>query len=60
MTPRPTRPLAVGVQLPEVERPVGWEELRAMAILAEEVGFDSVWVGDHLLYRPEAGPPVGP
>lgn len=39
---------------------MGWEELRAMAILAEEVGFDSVWVGDHLLYRPEAGPPVGP
>jgi len=31
-----------------------------MAILAEQVGFDSVWVGDHLLYRPADGPPVGP
>ncbi|MCJ7726807.1 MAG: LLM class flavin-dependent oxidoreductase [Acidimicrobiia bacterium] len=60
MTSRSNRPLAVGVQLPEVEREVGWEELRAMAVLAEEVGFDSVWVGDHLLYRPAEGPPVGP
>ncbi|HVM31349.1 MAG TPA: LLM class flavin-dependent oxidoreductase [Candidatus Limnocylindrales bacterium] len=45
------RPLKVGLQLPETERVVGWTELRAMAVLAEEVGFDSLWVGDHLLYR---------
>ena len=54
------RPLAVGVQLPEVEREVRWPELKQMAHLAEAVGFDSVWVGDHLLYRPESGPPTGP
>lgn len=53
--------LRVGVQLPEVERRVGWAEHRAMATAAEEVGFDSIWVGDHLLYRadgerPERGP----
>lgn len=47
------RPLRVGVQLPEVERPVSWIELRDIAQTAEEVGFDSVWVGDHLLYREE-------
>lgn len=47
------RPLRIGVQLPEVEREVRWPELRAMALLAEEVGFDSLWVGDHLLYRSE-------
>jgi len=47
------------VQLPEVERPVRWAELREMARTAEEVGFDSLWVGDHLLYpRPEGS--VGP
>jgi alkanesulfonate monooxygenase SsuD/methylene tetrahydromethanopterin reductase-like flavin-dependent oxidoreductase (luciferase family) len=45
------RPLKVGVQLPEVERVVRWPELRQMARTAEEVGFDSLWVGDHLLYR---------
>jgi alkanesulfonate monooxygenase SsuD/methylene tetrahydromethanopterin reductase-like flavin-dependent oxidoreductase (luciferase family) len=45
------RALKVGVQLPEVERVVRRDELRAMARAAEAVGFDSIWVGDHLLYR---------
>ncbi len=54
-----TRPLRVGVQLPEVEREVPWPEYRAMARVAEEVGFDSIWVGDHLLYR-ENGKLTGP
>ncbi len=53
------RPLRVGVQLPEVERPVRWPELREMARTAEDVGFDTLWVGDHLLYRSPEGP-VGP
>ena len=52
MIPRqPGRPLGVGIQLPEVEREVRWPELRAIARTAEQAGFDSVWVGDHLLYR---------
>jgi alkanesulfonate monooxygenase SsuD/methylene tetrahydromethanopterin reductase-like flavin-dependent oxidoreductase (luciferase family) len=47
----------VGIQLPEVEREVRRDELAAMARAAEECGFDSVWVGDHLLYRgPDRGP----
>ena len=52
------RRLRVGVQLPEVERDVRWPEYRAMAWAAEAAGFDSIWVGDHLLYRdpPERGP----
>ncbi|MFN2589180.1 MAG: LLM class flavin-dependent oxidoreductase [Actinomycetota bacterium] len=45
------RPLLVGVQLPEVERVVRWPELRDMARAAEDAGFDSMWIGDHLLYR---------
>ncbi|MDP9326764.1 MAG: LLM class flavin-dependent oxidoreductase [Actinomycetota bacterium] len=45
------RPLKVGIQLPEVERVVPWSELREMARAAEEIGLDSLWVGDHLLYR---------
>jgi len=49
------RPLRVGVQLPEVERVVRWPELQAMARAAEAVGFDSIWVGDHLLYRAPGG-----
>lgn len=51
--------LKVGVQLPEVEREVRWPELREMARTAEDVGFDSLWVGDHLLYRRPDGN-VGP
>jgi alkanesulfonate monooxygenase SsuD/methylene tetrahydromethanopterin reductase-like flavin-dependent oxidoreductase (luciferase family) len=54
------RPLRVGVQLPEVERDVRWPELVAMARAAEEVGFDSVWLGDHLLYRGDDRPESGP
>ena len=50
-----SRPLAVGVQLPEVERQVTWPEMRDMALAAEEVGFDAIWLGDHLLYRGPEG-----
>lgn len=45
------------MQLPEVERDIGWRELADMARAAEASGLDSVWVGDHLLYRE---PPRGP
>jgi probable F420-dependent oxidoreductase len=50
----------VGVQLPEVEREVRWPELAAMARAAEETGFDSVWLGDHLLYRGDGRLERGP
>jgi alkanesulfonate monooxygenase SsuD/methylene tetrahydromethanopterin reductase-like flavin-dependent oxidoreductase (luciferase family) len=52
--------MKVGVQLPEVERDVRWPELRALALAAEESGFDSLWVGDHLLYRGDGRPERGP
>jgi len=54
------RPLRVGVQLPEVEREVRWPEYLAMARRAEELGFDSLWLGDHLLYRFADGTSRGP
>ena len=50
----------VGVQLPEVEREVRWPELVAMARAAEAAGFDSIWVGDHMLYRGDGRPERGP
>jgi probable F420-dependent oxidoreductase len=43
-----------------VERVVRRDELAAMARAAEECGFDSVWVGDHLLYRGDGRPERGP
>src|SRR3954469_23700238 len=54
------RPLRVGIQLPEVEREVRWPEYVAMARAAEEAGFDSIWVGDHLLYRDDDRAERGP
>ena len=54
------RPLRVGIQLPEVEREVRWPEIARLASLAEEVGLDSVWVGDHYLYRGDGRPERGP
>ena len=55
-----TRPCKIGVQLPEVERFVTWPELIAMAQEAEAVGFDSIWLGDHLLYDLPDGSIRGP
>lgn len=55
-----SRPCRVGVQLPEVERPVGWPELFSMARTAEAAGLDSLWLGDHLLYDLPGGITRGP
>ena len=54
------RPCRVGVQLPEVERFVPWPEYVAMARTAEAVGFDGIWLGDHLLYDLPGGVTRGP
>jgi probable F420-dependent oxidoreductase len=54
------RPLRVGIQLPEVERDVRWPEYVAIARAAEDGGFDSIWMGDHLLYRDDGRPERGP
>jgi probable F420-dependent oxidoreductase len=55
-----TRRCKIGVQLPEVEWEVPWPELIAMARAAENVGFDSIWLGDHLLYDLPGVGPRGP
>jgi alkanesulfonate monooxygenase SsuD/methylene tetrahydromethanopterin reductase-like flavin-dependent oxidoreductase (luciferase family) len=52
--------MKVGIQLPEVERVVRRDEVAAIARAAEECGFDSLWVGDHLLYRGDGRPERGP
>lgn len=59
-TATPHRPLKVGVQLPEVEREVRWPELLDMTRAIEDLGYDSVWVGEHLLYRFADRPARGP
>ncbi len=49
-------PLQLGVQLPEIEWRPSWSEVEQMAITAEAVGFDSLWLGDHLVYDTPDGP----
>jgi probable F420-dependent oxidoreductase len=58
--PSPSPALRVGIQLPEVEREVRWPEYVAMARRAEDVCFDTLWLGDHLLYRLADGSARGP
>jgi alkanesulfonate monooxygenase SsuD/methylene tetrahydromethanopterin reductase-like flavin-dependent oxidoreductase (luciferase family) len=53
-TMRPKRPLKVGLNLPTVEgamagQTAGWADLLALGQRAEALGFDSLWVPDHLL-----------
>jgi len=52
------RPLKVGAFIPVVKREMDGDSPRgadvlAMARIAEAVGFDSVWVPDHLLIHDE-------
>jgi alkanesulfonate monooxygenase SsuD/methylene tetrahydromethanopterin reductase-like flavin-dependent oxidoreductase (luciferase family) len=56
-----TRPLKIGLVLVLFEDPatgvrVPWSEIRRRALWAEEIGFDTVWVPDELLFKPNAGP----
>ena len=60
----PQRPLKVGILLPVAEyrfagRTPRWSDLLAIARVAEDAGFDSLWVVDHLLVRAPGQPPEG-
>lgn len=53
------RPLKLGLILPEAEGDLGgrtprWNDYVEMSSLAEDIGLDSIWFVDHLLYRGEA------
>ena len=59
------RPLGVGLGLPDSEGMMAgatarWNDLAAYARRGEEIGFDSVWVEDHLLFRFEGKATEGP
>ena len=59
------RPLKVGLFLPFAEqqhdgKSPRWSDFATLATLAEDIGFDSLWVPDHLLFRFEGQPTRGP
>ena|SRR5689334_22049590 len=63
-SPATRRPLKVGLFLPFLEGSMGgatarWSDLLAMTRRAEEVGFDSVWTGDHMIFQLADLGPVG-
>src|SRR3954452_15568383 len=51
--------LRTGEQSKPAGRVVGWGEIREMSVMAEAVGFDTIWVADHLIMR-NAGSVVMP
>lgn len=58
------RPLKVGIELPIAEDKgrhgtPRWPAIAEMARRAEAVGFDSIWLEDHLLFRHEGRPAQG-
>ena len=55
------RRMKLGLVLPMLEAPAGgekhdWESIRRMAQRAEELGFDTVWIPDELLWRVDEWP----
>ncbi len=46
-------------EVKELGRAPSYAEIRETALRAEELGFDSLWLYDHLLYRDEGEPTVG-
>jgi alkanesulfonate monooxygenase SsuD/methylene tetrahydromethanopterin reductase-like flavin-dependent oxidoreductase (luciferase family) len=60
----PRRPLKVGVTVPVPEGELAggtarWADFLEFARVAEDVGFDSLWVPDHLLWREDDGATLG-
>ncbi len=47
------------VEHKELRRAYSYQKTREFAQQAEEAGFDSLWLYDHLLYRPEGGNTIG-
>jgi alkanesulfonate monooxygenase SsuD/methylene tetrahydromethanopterin reductase-like flavin-dependent oxidoreductase (luciferase family) len=59
----PARPLKIGLVLVPFEGMTGhahrWADLVALARRAEAIGFDSVWIPDHLIFRNPGEEPMG-
>lgn len=59
-----TRTLEIGLVLPMGDsfvdgQTVRWTTIRDLSVRAEEIGFDTVWTADELLWRPEGRPVQG-
>ena len=49
--------MKLGIHLPHIGRKAGPENIRRVAVLAEEVGLDDVWVSEHIIVPKDAAYP---
>jgi probable F420-dependent oxidoreductase len=52
--------MQLGIHLPHIGRKAGPDSIRRAAIQAEELGFDDVWVSEHIIVPKDAGYPPSP
>jgi len=52
--------MQLGIHLPHIGRKAGPENIRRAAIQAEEVGFDDVWVSEHIIVPKDSTYPPSP
>jgi probable F420-dependent oxidoreductase len=52
--------MQIGIHLPHIGRKAGPEAIRRAAVQAEEIGFDDVWVSEHIIVPKDGGYPPSP
>jgi probable F420-dependent oxidoreductase len=52
--------MQLGIHLPHIGRKAGPDSIRRVAIHAEELGLDDVWVSEHIIVPKDAGYPPSP
>jgi probable F420-dependent oxidoreductase len=57
---RRTPTMQLGIHLPHIGRKAGPDSIRRAAVQAEELGFDDVWVSEHIIVPKDAPYPPSP
>src|SRR5260221_13451160 len=52
--------MELGIHLPHIGRKAGPENIRRAAMQAEQLGFDDVWVSEHIIVPKDGGYPPSP
>lgn len=52
--------MQIGIHLPHIGRKAGPDSIRRAAVQAEELGFDDVWVSEHIIVPKDANYPPSP
>lgn len=52
--------MKLGIHLPHIGRKAGPDSIRRTAVHAEQLGFDDVWVSEHIIVPKDGGYPPSP